>query len=154
MPLADLPLSLLFLLFLLIFVLIGLYPAWKKSAARIRQILKSLESSPKVDAGTFRTVQTARHSGRRTLSGPLNSYEVLVFRRLARSEREGCSRKQLGADLHLMPANIKQALQSLSRRGLVEFAVTQLLGIRFYLSEKGRIYAIKQDIIPTIRQNR
>ncbi len=148
MPFADLPLSVLFLFFLLLFMLIGLYPAWKKGVVKIRQILKSLEPPHKVATEMFKTDQAARPSVCQTPTVQLNSYETLVFRRLAQSE--GFSRKQLAADLHLAPASIQQTLQSLNRRGLVQVVMTQLLGIRFSLSEKGRIYAVEQDLAPSI----
>jgi len=47
--LPDLPQHILFLIFLLFFVVAGIYPAWKKLAAEIRKILKKAEQSPAMD---------------------------------------------------------------------------------------------------------
>ena len=148
MSFADLPVSVLFLLFLFIFTLVGSYPAWKKGLIKIRQILKSLEPPHKLDAGMFKTVQAARPDDWQAPGVQLNSYENLVFRRLAQGK--GISRKQLGADLHLSPASINKTLLSLNRRGFVQVAVTHLLGVRFSLTERGRSYAVAQDVVPSI----
>lgn len=148
MSFADLPVSVLFLLFLFIFTLVGSYPAWKKGLAKIRKILKSLDSPRNLDAGIFKTRQAARPDEWQASGARLNSYETLVFRHLVQSK--GLSRKQLAADLHLAPASIKKTLLSLNRRGFVQVAVTYLLGVRFSLTEKGRTYAAEQDVAPSI----
>lgn len=149
MSFADLPVSVLFLLFLFIFTLVRSYPAWMKAVVKIRQILKSLGSPHNLDAGMSKTRQAARPDHWQAPGVRLNSYENLVFRRLAQSK--GLSRKQLAADLHLAPASIKKTLLSLNRRGFVQVAVTHLLGVRFSLTEKGRTYAVEKDVVPSIQ---
>ena len=150
MPLTDLPMSSLFLLFLLIFLVLGNYPAWKKGAVKLRQFLENRKPSKKLDPKLFKTVSRQRSSEPQASGRQLNSYETLVFRRLAQTEPKGLSRRQLSADLHLGGANIKEALSSLGRRGLIMVSVTPLLSIRFSLSEKGRKYAHEQGILANL----
>ena len=148
MLLTDLPQSVLFLLFLLISLVIGNYPAWKKGAAKLRQLLERRKPSQKLDARPFKKVQPQRPSVSQASGGQLNSYEALVFGRLAQGESKGLSRRQLSADLHLGGVNIKKTLLTLDRRGLVRVTVTPLLSIRFSLSEKGRKYSLELGIVP------
>lgn len=149
MPLGDLPLPVQFLLFLLVFVLIGLYPAWKRSAAKIRRhLLRRAEAPPRAQLGFSELLPAA--SGQYD-SKPLDSYEILILRRLAQAGTGGLSRRQLGRVLFLDAANVRRTLQALHNRGLLEITVGQLLGVRFALSAKGRDCAIAQDFIPRVR---
>lgn len=151
MRLTEIPLSVLFVVFLLVFSLVGLYPAWKGVATKMRRFISSRDKSERLVAGRLKGVAMSRFDGRKPTS-PLNSYEVLVFRRLVQGDDRGLSRKQLRADLHLGDANVKQSLQSLQTRGLISIAPPHLLSIRFSLSEKGHAYAVEQDLMPHILQ--
>ena len=86
----------------------------------------------------------------------LDSYEALVFKRLAQGRGRGLSPAQLAAELHLGRAHVTHSLNALHDRGLLRMAVTRLLSVRFSLSEQGRSYAIARDLIPqtqpTLRQ--
>lgn len=152
MLLSELPLSILFLFFLLLFILIGLYPAWKRVAAKIRR----LKGHGKLDRPATERFRSDRASTfvRAQATSRLNIHEMIVFRQLAHSSAKGLTRKQIGTDLHLEPVNVNQALKSLSRRGLVSVAVNPLFRVRFYLSEKGYRYAGEQDFIPIIQKNK
>ncbi len=150
MLLSDLPLSFLFLFFLLIFVLIGLYPAWQRTAAKIRKHLQASGKPQEPLPEPFKSEQTAIFSGQQTTLA-LNDFEIFVLKRLAQNGGKALSRKQINADLHLEPAILSTTLESLRRRRLIQIAMTPLLGIRFYLSENGRDYAIEQGFIPGTR---
>ncbi len=147
MPFSDLPMAGLFLLFLLSFMLVGLYPAWKRIAAKILKLLKSIDRSPLAASGVLKTSEPSG-SAVRQFVGQLNNYELLVFRYLAPRAAKGLSSRRVRAGLHLERNNVTQALKSLLRRGLIRVAVTRFFGVRFYLSEQGQIYAAEQDLIP------
>jgi hypothetical protein len=149
MPFSDLPMSGLFLLFLLFFMLVGLYPAWKRVAAKTRKLLKGMDKLPLVDSGLSKTVDPGHKVNR--FVGQLNNYELLVFRYLAPRAAKGLSSQLMRAGLHLERKNVTHALKSLLNRGLIRVAVTRFFGVRFFLSEKGRIYAAEQDLIPRTR---
>ncbi len=152
MPFSELPLSVLFLFFLLLFSLIGLYPAWQRMADRIRQWLKPRDTAQQ-NAG-LSLKRPASIAAKGDVARHLDSYEVMILRRLARAGAKGLSRKQLEAELYLGAGNVKRALQSLHDRGLIGVRVTQLFGLRFSLSEKGLAYAVGQDFIPPLRTQR
>ncbi len=151
MPLADLPLSVLFLLFLLIFVLVGLYPAWKTVAMKISGLIRRHGQSDKPGIVRLQGSRTTGFAVQPRRPG-LSSYEALVFKRLAQSGSKGISSKQIAADLHLRAVHVKQALKSLHGRGLIHVFITQMLSVRFSLSEKGHAFAVEQDFIPQIQQ--
>jgi len=149
MPLADLPQSVLFLFFLLIFVLIGIFPKLRKALARTRRLLESAGRQPKSESAALAAAQAPRRLAR--VSTRLDTYEILVLRRLAMAGGKGLPRKRLSGELHLGKESLKQALLALQSRGLILISVTPLFSLRFYLSEKGHAYAVAQDFIPQIR---
>jgi len=141
--------SVLLSVFLLIFVLLGIYPAWKRTATRLRRLLREQEKA----AGTG-----LPGAGNAPASIPvmppdarhLNDYETFVLRQLALAGGKGLSRRQLIESLHFDPAIIKQTLHSLVDRGLISIGLSALLRIRFSLSARGRAYAVAQGYIPGV----
>lgn len=149
MPFGDLPLPVLFLIFLLLFVLIGLYPAWKSRLTKFRRRLAPAMTPARVQAG----IKQPKLAGSwPDVSKPLDSYEILIFRRLAQVGGQGLSRKQLVTALYLGGEHVQQGLRALHDRGLLSITVSQWFSIRFTLSEKGRTYAIAQDFIPRVQE--
>jgi DNA-binding MarR family transcriptional regulator len=148
-PLSDLPESIQFIAFLLIFVLIGVYPAWKKTAAMIRKALQKAAKQEQAD-----TIQMAddlfEPSIDQHLDAQLNDFEIFIIRRLAQNSKKGLSRRKINAALHLEPATLKTALNSLLRRGLIHMSVSYFFGIRYHLSATGHDYAIDQGFIPSL----
>jgi len=148
-PLSDLPLSVMFLFFLLLFLLIDLYPGGKKSTAKIRKLFERHDKQEEPDTDIMERDQTAPFADQQAKL-QLNDFESIVLRRLAQNCGKGFSRKQINADLHLESSIFNETLESLLRKGLVRMALTSLFGIRCYLSEKGRDYLIEQGFIPRI----
>lgn len=144
MLLANLPLPVVFLTFLLLLLLVGLSPGWKKMALRIRELIRPGAGAGSGDGSRGTLLPATGGSG-------LNSYEALVFKRLAQARGKGVSHRQLAAELYLGRVHVKQSLNSLHNRGLLRVAVTRLLGVRFSLSEKGRSYAVTLDLTPHLR---
>ena len=147
---SDLPLSVQFLLFMLLFVLVGIYPAWKRTAAKIRKLLNRGE---KGEDSTLVEVESNISIGQ-PLSSPLDDFEVMVFRRLAQHGDKGLTLKQIDVALFLGKKTVNKSLQTLMQRGLVYLAISPLLRFRFYLSDSGRAYAIEQEFIPRIREGK
>ncbi len=146
MSLNDLPLSFLFTLFLALFVLIGLYPAWKRTLRRIRAKLKSLEQ----DGSTERVEKVSAERAKLTeqyAELQLDDFETLILWQLVQCGPKGLSRKQLRSKLLLEPPVLRSALESLLHRGLVEVNITSFLQLRFYLSKRGRDFAIQMGYI-------
>ncbi len=146
MPFSNLPMSGLFLLFLLFFMLVGLYPVWKRVAAKTRKFFKGIDSSPLADSGVLKTIEPSGSVVHRFV-GQLNNYELLVFRYLAPRAAKGLSSQRVRVGLHLERKNVTHALKALLNRGLIRVAVTRFFGVRFFLSEQGQIYAAEQDLI-------
>ncbi len=149
MPLSDLPQHILFSIFLLLFVLIGVYPAWKKTAAMLRKVLQKASPAEASDNVQVSTDMADFHA-EPYQNSHLNDFEIFVLRRLAQESRKALSRRQINADLHLEAPMLKAALQSLLKRGLISMSLGYLSGLRFYLSASGRNYAIEQGFIPSI----
>ena len=148
-PLSDLPMSILFLFFLVIFLLVGLYPAWKRFSSKIRMALKGHGRDGREYVGSYIN-QQVEVSGVQESDSQLDDFEIMVIRKLAQSDSNGLTRKQVDADLFLGKETVNSAMQSLMRRGFVYVAISPLFRIRFYLTEQGRIYAFEHEFIPNL----
>ena len=148
MPLSDLPMPIMFLFFLLLFLLVGIYPAWKRTAAKLRGLLKGQEQEGGLSAGDFETELAVEQP----LSAPMDDFEIMVLRRLAQNGSKGLTRKQIDADLFLGKETVIKSLQALMRRGMIYLAISPLFSFRFYLSDQGYSYAIEHEFIPRVHE--
>lgn len=147
MPFYDRPQTIPFILFLLIFIVIGIYPAWKKTAAMIRKALKENEQH-----NTTPTVQLQDHSATATQLRDLqlSDFDNFVLWQLAQNQPKCLTGKQLNATLHLEPADLKNALRSLADNGLIYLELSSWFKLRYRLSETGYQYAIEQGFITSL----
>ncbi|MBE0577541.1 MAG: hypothetical protein IH613_16805 [Desulfuromonadales bacterium] len=153
MSFSDLPLSAQVVLFLSVFVLIGIQPALKRAGEKIRKLVHSADQSNEpfatllqdVHADVFAEQPTSQH---------LNDFEIIVLQRLAQSDDKALSRKQLNTALLLDTAIFQKTLRSLHRRGLIRIKVSTLLGQSVLLSEAGRQYAIEQGYIIKVQERK
>jgi DNA-binding MarR family transcriptional regulator len=153
MPLSDFPLSAQVVLFLVIFVLIGVYPFIKKSMAMLRKLLEAGDKPQHISAAQTRNIHQALFSEQLT-SGPLNDFEIIVLRRIAQAGGKSMSRKQINEELLFGDAVLSKTLKSLYRRGYLNLRVSKFMGVRFVLSESGRRYAQEQGYIVKLRENK
>lgn len=151
MPLSDMPMRLLVILFLALFVLIGINPAIQKAAVSLRKLLRSAAQRKELIGTRLDDVHTEVFAESRS-SRQLNDFEIIVIRRLAQAGGKALSRKQLNAPLLLGTAVLQKTLKSLHRRELIHVSISTLLGPKFSLSETGRRYAIEQGYIIHIRE--
>ncbi len=151
MPLSDMPMRLLVILFLALFVLIGINPAIQKAAVSLRKLLRSAAQRKELIGTRLDDVHTEVFAESRS-SRQLNDFEIIVIRRLAQAGGKALSRKQLNAPLLLGTAVLQKTLKSLHRRELIHVSISTLLGPKFSLSETGRRYAIEQGYIIQIRE--
>lgn len=148
---SNMPLATLVSLFLAIFVLIGIQPAIKRTAQKIR---KHLDAAKRVNEPLAPSL-AATHDG--LFGDPsgleaLNDFEIIVLRRIAQADGTNLSRKQINEPLLFGEAVLNRTLRSLSRRRLVSLRVSKLFGQRFALTEAGRRYALKQGYIVQIQE--
>jgi hypothetical protein len=146
MALSDMPMRLLVILFLAVFVLIGINPAIQKAAVSLRKLLHSVAQRNGLIGTRLEDVHAEMFAESRT-SRQLNDFEIIVIRRLAQAGGKTLSRKQLNAPLLLGTAVLHKTLKSLHRRELIHVRISTLLGQRFTLSETGRRYAAEQGYI-------
>lgn len=151
MPLSDMPMRLLVILFLAVFVLIGINPAIQKAAMSLRKLLRSAAQRKEL-IGTRLDDLHAEVFAESRSSRQLNDFEIIVIRRLAQAGGKALSRKQLNAPLLLGTAVLQKTLKSLHRRELIHVRISTLLGPKITLSETGRRYAIEQGYIIHIRE--
>ena len=151
MPLSDMPMRLLVILFLAVFVLIGINPAIQKAAVSLRKLLLSAAQRKELIGTRLDDVHAEIFAESRS-SRQLNDFEIIVIRRLAQAGGKALSRKQLNAPLLLGTAVLHKTLKSLHRRELIHVSISTLLGPKFSLSETGRRYAIEQGYIIHIRE--
>lgn len=151
MPLSDMPMRLLVILFLALFVLIGINPAIQKAAVSLRKLLRSAAQRKELIGTRLDDVHAEVFAESRS-SRQLNDFEIIVIRRLAQAGGKALSRKQLNAPLLLGTAVLQKTLKSLHRRELIHVRLSTLLGPKFTLSETGRRYAIEQGYIIHIRE--
>ena len=153
MPFSDLPLDVLVALFLAVFILIGIFPALKRTAKRIRKLVHSAAQSKELVVTAFRDVHAEIFTDQPD-SRQLNDFEIIVIRRLSQAGGKDLSRKQVNEHLLLGKAILHKTLKSLHRRGLIHVKLSTLLGQRFTLSEAGRRYAIEQGYIINIHERK
>ncbi|MDT8440064.1 MAG: hypothetical protein RQ723_00210 [Desulfuromonadales bacterium] len=139
-------LSELVVIFLAIFVLIGLNPALQRAGVRLRKFLEEAEQSQDrlvAHVESDHAALFAEHSG----NEPLNDFETIVLRRIAQARGKALSRRQINESLLFGDAVLKRTLRSLHRRGLLSLQLSRLLGPRFALSASGLSYAREQGYI-------
>ena len=151
MPLSDMPMRLLVILFLAVFVLIGINPAIQNAAVSLRKLLRSAAQRKELIGTRLDDVHAEIFAESRS-SRQLNDFEIIVIRRLAQAGGKALSRKQLNAPLLLGTAVLHKTLKSLHRRELIHVSISTLLGPKISLSETGRRYAIEQGYIIQIRE--
>jgi len=150
MPIADLPMALMFLIFLLLFVVIGIYPAFQRAGRRLRRFIREHEKLVWSQVEVLSSAQpTSFETPHQVVS--LNDFEIFILRRLAQAGGKGLTRRQINADLHFDPVIVKSALAALIERGLVQVALPLPLRLRYGLSPEGREFAIDQGYLPRLR---
>ena len=151
MALAELSQPILFLIFLAIFVLLGIYPIWQRTAAIIRKFLTERNKSKATNGDSSTEPEELLVKQQPPLQ--LDTVESLVFQRIVQNDDKSLSRKQLNADLHLEPALLKSTLEALLHRGLLQITMTALPIIRFQLTEKGHLYAQQSHLTSPFSRN-
>jgi hypothetical protein len=149
-PLSDIPLSSLVVIFLAIFILIGIYPAFKRNALKIRKLLEDKTRSGE----PFASMRDNAHAEIFTdypSSEPMNDFEIIVLRRIAMARGKALSRKQINEPLLFGDAVLGRTLRSLYRRRMISLRISKFIGQRFVLSEAGRRYALEQGYIVQIQ---
>ena len=150
MPLSDIPLSSWVAIFLMIFVLIGIQPAIKRTAIKLRKLLEDKSRSSQPSAPLPDDAHAAIFTDFPS-SEPLNDFEIIVLRRIALARGKALTRKQVNEPLLFDDAVLGKTLRSLSRRRMISLRVSKFLGQRFVLSEAGRRYALEQGYIVQIQ---
>lgn len=153
MPLSDMPTRLLLILFLMVFVLIGINPAIQRAAVRLRKLLSSTSQRKGLIEPRLDDVYSEMFAESRS-SLQLNDFEIIVIRRLAQAGGRALSLKQLNAPLLLGKAVLHKTLKSLYRRKLINVKISTLLGQRFFLAEAGRRYALEQGYILNLHERK
>lgn len=151
MPETDAPLSELFTLFLMVFVLIGLQPALQKGAKKLSQMLEMAADKREHLAPSEKEVHAAvfvEHQG----TYALNDFEIIVLQRLSRFGNKAVSASEINETLLFGDAVFKKTLWSLHRRGLISLRVSKMLGPRFMLSASGRRYALDQGYLVELQE--
>lgn len=151
MPLSEAPLSELYLLFLVVFVLIGLQPALQKGARKISKLLEKAGAEREKLAPSDKDVHAAIFADHGATHA-LNDFEIIVLQRLSRLGNKAASSGQINETLLFGDAVLKRTLWSLHRRGLVSLRISKLLGPRFMLSESGRRHALEQGYLVELQE--
>ncbi len=145
MSLLDLPLPILFLLFFWFFMLVGIYPLWKRVAARLRQARAARGERRR--AGPEVAAMPDDAAGP---SDQLDDFAIFLLRRLAQDAGKGISRRKLMAELHFEPPVVDRGLRALVALGLVAAVRRLPFGTRFRLTHQGHEFAVAQGFIPRI----
>jgi hypothetical protein len=139
-PLSDLPLSTLFLLFLMLFLLIGNSPALHRWLDRITGMARR-------EGGTEAEKEPEEEPMGE--NDRMKGFEAIIFQQLALAGEKGLSPATLAGALHFDRPPVEEALASLEIQGMIERG--GLLGRRYHLSPKGRERAVQEGIIPQTR---
>ena len=143
--------AILFIVFLMFFLAVGITPSWTRTAAKLRGLLQRRRALRQPGIGTVEApAPTTYETPRQTLQ--LNDFDIFILRRLAQASPRGLSRRQLQAALHFTPPLVQSALAALQERGLVQMAAPIGLARRFRLSARGRDFAVAQGYLPQLRR--
>ncbi len=153
MPLSDLPISLLVVLFLTVFVLIGINPALQKIAVKLRKLRHSAAQRKNPAATRLENLHAEIFADQYSSQG-LNDFEIIVIRRLAQAGGKALTRNALNEPLLFGTAILHKTLKSLHRRRLIHVKISTLLGQRFTLSEAGYHYAKEQGYILNLHERK
>ena len=153
MPLSDIPLSVQVVLFLTVFVLIGIHPAIKRGMAKVRKLLDQATKTGKPFTPLLDDAHTEIFSAYPT-SEQLNDFEIMVLRRIAQAGGRALSRKQVNEPLLFGDAVLLKTLKSLHRRRMISVRISRFLGQRFVLNEAGRRYAQEQGYIVQVHERK
>ena len=137
---SDYAISTLFLIFLMLFIVLGNSPALQRWLDRVTGATRregegapERESRGEVDV----RIEQARE------------YESMIFEKLALAGEKGRSAASLADDLHFERSLVENALASMENGGTIRRG--GLLGRKYVLSEKGREHAVQEGIIPSVR---
>jgi hypothetical protein len=146
-PFADILIGTMFVVFLMIFVLIGIYPAVKKTLDRIRAYYKARgtwEEFERVNA----TGSSMHELATQWETPQLAEYEELVLRSLAMSRMNVRTALWIADALQIESETVDITLASLSSKHLVWSFETHLFGRFFMLTKSGRDYATAHGLFP------
>lgn len=135
-------------LFLALFVLIGISPFLRKRISGFIDYLVSLRHPS--SQGFYDYVYNLESSISDV--SRLEGMDYIVFFQLAQAGDRGATVRSLKRQLHLEPMLLIRVLLSLNKRELVRVNRQSRFSRRFYLSEKGKAYAVVKGIICRIDQ--
>jgi len=130
-------------LFLALFVLIGIAPFLRKRINGFIDYLVSLRRPPAQGSSEYIYNLESSISDVSRLDG----IDYIVFLQLAHAGDQGVTIKNLKQKLHLEPLLLTRVLLSLSKRELVKVTRRSRFNRRFFLSEKGKAYAVANGMI-------
>ena len=143
----DIAMPVLFVLFLSAFLVVGLFPMFERSYQRLRQYFHTRQKS-KCIVSNSNNLSLKCRSVLEEETPSLDYYETAVTKLLADPRYKRLPLGKIVAELGLETEQIEQALKQLVSFGLVCFAQSRILPNLYYLSKKGRDYAIAQALIP------
>jgi hypothetical protein len=141
MPVTDYTISTLFLIFLMLFLLIGNSPALHRWLDRVTGMARREgEAAPGKEPG----------EAPGGMSQQAKDFGAIIFQQLALAGEKGLSPASLADNLHFDRPMVERALASMESQGMIERS--GLLGRRFHLSQKGWDHAVQEGIIPHLRK--
>ncbi|PLX78241.1 MAG: hypothetical protein C0616_15025 [Desulfuromonas sp.] len=144
----DPVMTVLFVVFLAGFVLMGMYPTLQRFAGRLRRMLGEVVAEVEAQSDEERhdgeyhdddpvlpasNVMHDRHP-------PLDGYAWFAFRQIAQGGRTGLSFRQIRDALHVETAAVREVLETLQQQGLVAVVVRMPLRVRYVLTKRGRAH--------------
>lgn len=136
----DPVMTIMFILFLAGFVLLGVFPTWQRFSGRLRRMLGETTAEDDEQAGDDFFDQDPAppiKSETRDKLVPLDGYEWFAFRQIAQSGRAGLSFRQIRDSLHVETVVVRDVLEVLQRQGLVSFVVRMPFRVRYVLTKRG-----------------
>lgn len=143
---AELPLKDMFIIFLSLFVAMGLVPFFEKIISRLHE-----HSRPRNEGDMSEPTQVQKGLESKHVEPAveieLYDFEVIVLRLLAAAGWKGLSLAAIVSALHLEPDFVRKTLLSLEKSGLVTFVEIPLLGTYYFLTREGRRYSVRQGFL-------
>ncbi|MEJ2492131.1 MAG: hypothetical protein P8Y84_11035 [Desulfuromonadales bacterium] len=136
-----------FVLFLAIFVLLGLLPAIRRTTAKWRQLMVDQKTRQQIMPTTSQQVLAKVHEVEQERLR-LNDYEQLILRSVGRSGGRLVRLSKVVREMQFDKDVIRQAMTSLYRKGMIRILPTFLFGPFLSLTGKGRKYAVAHGLMP------
>lgn len=145
----ELPLKDMFVIYLVLFVMIGLIPLLEKIIAKFQHYF-SVHGKEDASGHVLRQKSLDLNYVEPAAEIELYDFEVIILRLIAQAGWKGLTLTAIADSLHLEPPFVKKTLMALHSGSLITFLDLPIIGRTYCLSKKGREYSKRQGFLVSL----